>query len=66
MTRTLERLDQLWAPEQVAERYGLSPYTLRNWRCMGVGPRSIKAGRKVLYREADLAKWENGRSRASA
>jgi hypothetical protein len=63
MTRTVERLDQLWTTEQVAERYHLTEKTLRNWRSLGVGPRSIKAGRKVLYREVDLARWEDGRGR---
>ena len=32
--------------------------TLRNWRYLGIGPRSIKAGRRVLYPESELARWE--------
>lgn len=31
--------------------------TLYYWRHAGKGPASFKAGRKVLYRRADVQKW---------
>jgi hypothetical protein len=56
MTQTID--GHLWTDEEVAGRYGLSVGTLRNWRYLGIGPRSIKAGRKPLYPEGELARWE--------
>jgi hypothetical protein len=65
MPRTIERLDTLWTPTDVAIRYGLAEKTLRNWRALGIGPAHIKVGTRVLYREAELARWEQTRERAS-
>ena len=31
--------------------------TLRYWRHLGVGPRSFRLGRRVLYRRCDLLEW---------
>jgi predicted DNA-binding transcriptional regulator AlpA len=31
--------------------------TLRFWRHQGTGPRSIKLGRRVVYRECDVVAW---------
>jgi excisionase family DNA binding protein len=31
--------------------------TLRYWRHMGTGPRSLRLGRRVLYRRDDLRAW---------
>lgn len=41
---------------QVPER------TLRAWRAKGSGPRSIKLGKHVRYRETDVAAWLNRQS----
>jgi hypothetical protein len=40
---------------------GLASSTLAKMRCLGGGPPFIKAGRKVLYRPADVADWLNAR-----
>lgn len=42
---------------QLAERLGLSPGTLANWRSLGKGPRWVKVGRSVRYRSADVFEW---------
>jgi predicted DCC family thiol-disulfide oxidoreductase YuxK len=34
--------------------------TLRYWRHLGTGPRSLKIGRRVMYLHADLIVWING------
>jgi hypothetical protein len=47
LTRTLGEVG-------AAERLGLSPATLRKWRCQGRGPRFARLGRRILYRPADL------------
>lgn len=36
---------------------GLSEGTLENWRSLGVGPKFIKSGRRVLYDPDDIAAW---------
>jgi hypothetical protein len=44
---------------ELADRWGLSPRTLENWRWRGEGPRFVKIGRKVLYRIADVEAYEH-------
>lgn len=40
----------------------ISPRTLANWRVTGSGPRFVKIGGRVMYRQADVLAWENARS----
>jgi excisionase family DNA binding protein len=49
--------------KEAAERLGLSTNTLNRWRGTGEGPAFLKLGRRVLYREEDLAAWEQSRLR---
>ncbi|WP_018649487.1 MULTISPECIES: helix-turn-helix domain-containing protein [unclassified Thioalkalivibrio] len=44
-------------PEQAAEYLHLSPRTLIRWRNMRKGPPWVKAGRRVIYRRADVDAW---------
>jgi DNA-binding transcriptional MerR regulator len=39
---------------EVAEMFGLSPKTLRNWRCLQVGPPFVKHRGRIYYRSTDL------------
>lgn len=39
---------------EVAERLGVSPFTVRAWRHRGHGPRFMKMGRAVRYRPEDV------------
>jgi predicted DNA-binding transcriptional regulator AlpA len=57
--------EKLWTDRELAERYEMSPLTLRNWRCRGTGPRFIKIGRRALYPESEVARWEANRRRAA-
>jgi len=43
---------------QLAERWHLSPRTLEQWRWLGKGPKFLKIGARVLYREEDVEAWE--------
>ncbi len=52
--------------DEVAVRYRTSPATVRYWRHIGVGPKSWKAGRRVLYDLADLEQWERSRQEVGA
>ena len=40
--------------EEAADYIGVSPATLRSWRCRERGPRFIKVGRRVGYLRKDL------------
>lgn len=43
---------------QTSERLGDIPVaTLRWWRHVGLGPKSFKVGRRVMYREEDVETW---------
>jgi len=42
----------------VANRLGISRFTVRSWRLKGVGPRFLKMGRAVRYRPQDVDDYE--------
>lgn len=44
--------------EQLATRWHMSPRTLEQWRWLGKGPRFLKIGARVLYRDEDVEDWE--------
>lgn len=44
-------------PAAVAERLGVHPGTLANWRTRGVGPKYIRCVGGVRYRVADVDAW---------
>jgi len=43
---------------EVAQRLGVSRFTVRSWRLKGVGPRFLKMGRAVRYRPQDVDDYE--------
>lgn len=47
---------------EAAVRTGLAASTLRKLRLTGEGPRFLKLGRAVRYRDTDLEAWLNARS----
>lgn len=51
LPRTDERV---LSDTEVAERLGVSPFTVRAWRRRGHGPRFMKMGRAVRYRSQDV------------
>ena len=48
---------RLRTPGEVADRFRTSPATVRYWRHIGIGPAGVKAGRRVLYDEAECDRW---------
>ena len=44
--------------QQLAERWQISPRTLEQWRWLGKGPRFVKIGARVLYRDEDVVAYE--------
>ena len=43
---------------EVAHRFRTSESTVRYWRMIGYGPAGRKFGRRVLYRESAIERWE--------
>jgi len=43
---------------QLAERWYISPRTLEQWRWLGKGPKFVKIGARVLYRDSDIETYE--------
>ncbi|ARJ65053.1 hypothetical protein WV31_04935 [Magnetospirillum sp. ME-1] len=50
---------------EAAEALRLSERTLERHRLTGTGPRFVKAGRRVLYRPADIEAWAEANTYAS-
>jgi hypothetical protein len=51
-------------PKELASRWKgtITEKTLANWRSQGDGPPYTKIGGRVMYRLADVIKWENSRT----
>ncbi|TIC84105.1 helix-turn-helix domain-containing protein [Nocardioides sp. GY 10127] len=49
--------ENLLTIKQVADATGIPERTWRHWRLNGLGPRSAKLGRRVVYRESDVRAW---------
>jgi excisionase family DNA binding protein len=47
--------------EELAEREGVPPGTVRQWNSRGTGPQYMRIGRYVRYRLADVIAWEKTR-----
>ena len=62
MTETVKVLNN----DQAAALIGVTPATLRFWRCKGRGPRFVKLGEAkqagVAYVEADVLAWRGART----
>lgn len=44
--------------DEVAAQFRTSPATVRYWRHIGYGPRGIKVGKRVLYAETEVARFD--------
>lgn len=57
MTTHAPTLRHLLKNKEAADRLGILPGTLDQWRWQGKGPRFVKVGARVMYREQDLEDW---------
>ena len=55
----------LLTQQEAADVLRLSPRTLERYRVASTGPRYIKAGRRVRYRNDDIDRWVTARIRTS-
>jgi predicted DNA-binding transcriptional regulator AlpA len=49
--------DRILMLPEVSQRTRTPEATLRWWRHQGVGPKSFKVGKRVMYRENDVDEW---------
>ena len=52
--------------DEVSERTGTPAATLRWFRHMGIGPRSYRLGRRVVYDRQDVEDWMTQQKQATA
>ena len=55
-------MEKLYTTTELAEHLETNPGTLANWRTDGNGPRFVKVGANVRYREADVENWLESRA----
>jgi predicted DNA-binding transcriptional regulator AlpA len=48
----------LLTTRQLAERWGMSEGTLRNWRVLGRGPKYLRIGNQVRYKLSVIKAYE--------
>ncbi len=56
-------MDRLLVTREVAEAARAPESTVRYWRHVGIGPKSFKLGRRVVYREQDVREWIDQQAR---
>ena len=44
--------------EEVAQRFRTQASTVRYWRHTKRGPQGVRVGKRVLYPESEVARWE--------
>jgi predicted DNA-binding transcriptional regulator AlpA len=49
--------DRLLTTSETAAWLRAPVATLRYWRHAGTGPPSVRLGRRIVYRESDVARW---------
>ncbi len=52
--------------QEVADLYRTTPGTVRYWRHIGKGPKGVRAGRRVLYAESEVLRFDQALRGASA
>jgi DNA-binding transcriptional MerR regulator len=54
-------MQRLLNTSEAAPLIGVTAKTAQNWRCIGFGPKFIRAGRRVVYDVADIEAWKDRR-----
>jgi len=47
-------MSKLNSVEEAADKIGMAVSTLNKWRVAGFGPKFVKLGKRVLYRDEDI------------
>ncbi|MEV2201023.1 helix-turn-helix domain-containing protein [Streptomyces fradiae] len=54
----VQALERFYTTDDVAERYRTAAGTVRYWRHIGFGPKGVKVGRRYLYSETELRRFD--------
>jgi excisionase family DNA binding protein len=52
--------------EQLARELAVAPKTVRKWRSMQQAPKSLKVGRRILFRREDVQTWLDSQAEEQA
>ena len=58
-------MSNLNSVEEAAAKTGMSVSTLNKWRVAGFGPKFVKLGKRVLYRDEDIESFITASIRSS-
>ena len=58
-------MEQFSTVEELAEAFHTTVHAIYAMRHRGQGPKAIKVGRKLLFRESDIERWLAERAEAS-
>lgn len=61
-----DTLPRLIPAAEVAAYLMVTPGALKNWRLWGMGPRSLRVGKRIVYTDRDLLAWLESRPQGSA
>lgn len=50
---------------ETADQIGVKPSCLAKWRVTGEGPKFVKLGKRVAYRQQDIDSWIESKVRSS-
>ncbi|MEU0369078.1 helix-turn-helix domain-containing protein [Streptomyces sp. NPDC006283] len=53
-----QALERFYTTDDVAERYRTVAGTVRYWRHIGFGPKGVKVGRRYLYSETEIRRFD--------
>jgi excisionase family DNA binding protein len=56
--------ERLWTAQEVADYFGVPLGTLYQWNSKRSGPRGIRVGKHVRYRESDIVAWLDAQDNA--
>jgi predicted DNA-binding transcriptional regulator AlpA len=58
--------DDRWLTvEELAARFRVPRKTVHAWNYTRYGPRGVRFGRRILYRESEVLRWERERELAA-
>lgn len=58
-------LPKLLNSREAAPCVGVAEKTLNNWRVLGLGPKFIRAGGRIVYDPSDIEEWKSAQRRSS-
>lgn len=54
----MENNDKYITTKELSKRWKINPNTIEHWRSVGLGPKFIRIGRKILYSLNSISEFE--------